>query len=143
MRVPEFGENFVGFAIIIEIDQESELDGKALLDGLGSPFGLPAAAAWVLPPPQGTAEPGAAYDVGMPVAINVERQVAEVIDIAVAIGDLAEAVAFPGRRLVPVFTGDNIELAVAIDVGDGGGFTGADIDLVFMEWDVGRTGDTE
>jgi hypothetical protein len=42
----------------------------------------------------------------------------------------------PVRRLIPVLAGYDIELTVAVHVGQSAGFAGADIDLVFAETDI-------
>ena len=64
------------------------------------------------------------------------RQVAEIVDVVVGVVDLAKVVLGPLRAFVPVFAGDDVGLAVAIDVGDRGGLARARIDHLPLEQDV-------
>ena len=41
----------------------------------------------------------------------------------------------PAGSFVPVLAGDDIEFAVAVDIGEGGGLGGAEVDSVFLERD--------
>jgi len=49
----------------------------------------------------------------------------------------------PARACVPVFAGNNIGLAVAIDIGNGAAFVGAQIESVLFEGNVGGAGGGE
>src|SRR6202042_1341174 len=82
-------------------------------------------------------EVAALDDVGPAVAVDVEGQVAEVVDVAVGVVDVAEVVLGPGGGLVPAVAGDDVELAVVIEVGEGCGFVVAGVDHGDFEGDVG------
>lgn len=82
-------------------------------------------------------EVAALDDVGVAVSIDVEREIAEVVDVVVGVVDVAEVVLGPGRRFIPTVAGDDVELAVVVDVGKGRGFVVAGIDLRDAEGDVG------
>ena len=45
----------------------------------------------------------------------------------------------PVQSFIPVLTGDNIGMSVAVDVRDGGGLVGPRIDHVLREMDFGGT----
>src|SRR5690349_239271 len=99
---------------------------------------LPHAAslARILIPPDALAEPGAAHDVGVAVAIHIHRQVAEIVDVIVGVVDFAEAMRGPTRSLIPILAGDDVELAVSVYVNRGGSLAGARIDHVTLEQDL-------
>src|SRR4029077_2525406 len=83
----------------------------------------------------------AADDVDGAVAVDVYGQVAEIIYVIFGIADGAEVMLGPVRALVPVLAGNNVELAVAIEIGDRTGLIGAQIQRVLFKRDVGRTAD--
>src|SRR5262249_16047920 len=89
----------------------------------------------ILRPPQALRKPGAAYDVDMAIAIYVERQVTEVVDVVAGVVDGAELVLGPAGRLVPVLARDDVELPVPVDVGDRAGLTRTEIGFVLANWD--------
>ena len=99
----------------------------------------PPALPGVLPPRDLAGEPGHVGEIGIAVAVDVDRHQAEAVDVVAGESDLAKLVLRPGWRLVPELAADEIEPAIAIDVGDGGGFAGAGIDQVRSEWNIGRT----
>src|SRR5262249_36549276 len=124
---------FAGLAVIVEIDEEGELNRKAAVDLVLFPRTAPLAG--ILRPPQALRKPGAANHVDMTVAIHVERQVAAVVDVVAGVVDAAELVFGPAGRLVPVLAGDDIELPVAVDVGDSAGLARTEVDFVFAKGD--------
>ncbi len=139
LAAAELGEDFEGFAVVVEVDEEGELDVFAFFDhvlfpGAGFPGG-------VFPPGELAAEPIAADDIDVAVGVDVDGEVTEVVDVVIVEIEFAEAGFFPGWRGVPVFAGDDIEFAVAVDVGESAGLVGAEIDGVFFEGNVGGTGD--
>ena len=136
--IAEFGKHFVGLAVVVEIHQKGELYGRAGLDHVFLP--LAAGCAGVLAPEEAVREPGAAHDIDAAVAVDVERQIREVIDVVVGVRQGAEFVLDPARAFVPVLAGDDVGPAVAVDVGDGAAFVGAEIEGVLLERDVGGTG---
>src|SRR5207248_1668991 len=89
----------------------------------------------ILHPPQTLRKPAAAHDVYVAVGIDVERQVAEVVDVAIVVREGAELVLDPARSLVPILAGDDVELAVAVHVGEGAGLIRAKINLVLAKRD--------
>ena len=127
------------FAVVIQIHQEGELDGEAAIDLVLLP--LATTFSRILHPPQTLGKPGAAHDVHVAVAVDIERQVAEVVDVAVVVCKGAEFVLHPVRGLVPILTGYDVELAIAVDIGEGAGLVRAEIDLVLAEGDFVRTAD--
>src|SRR5438128_58024 len=84
---------------------------------------------------------GAAHDVHVAVAVDIERQVAEVVDVAVVVCKGAEFVLHPARGLVPILAGYDVEPAVAVDIGEGAGLVRPEIDLVLPEGDFVGTAD--
>src|SRR5581483_8596376 len=137
--VAELRQNFSRLAVVVEVDQKRELDGETVLDLVLLPFAL-AAAARILVPEQSFAEPGTAHDIDVAVAVYVERQIAEVVYVVVGIVQRAELVFRPARALVPVFSGDDIRLAVAIDISHGARFAAAQVERVLLKRDLVRTG---
>ena len=69
----ELGEYFAGFAVVIEIDEEGELDVVAGIDQVLFPFAP--VFAGILVPPEFFREPGAADDIDIAVVVDVKREV--------------------------------------------------------------------
>ncbi len=82
----------------------------------------------IAPPRHFLREPGDRHDIRIVVRVDIDHEVAEVVDVLVAEAELAEAVLRPrrpirraqGRRLVPVLARDDVEAPVAVDVGHRG-----------------------
>jgi hypothetical protein len=77
--------------------------------------------AGVLVPEHLTAEKPARDDVGVAVAVDIQNQIGEVVEILQLVLDLAERVFLPAPqgivgRLVPVLAADHAQVAAAIDV---------------------------
>src|SRR5262245_34048534 len=124
-------------AVVVEVDEKSELDRETRIDDRFGP--RPAAFPWILPPRDFSRKPGHADDVGVPVAVDIERQIAEPVDVILRVVQFAELVLDPRGRFVPVLAGDNIQSAVAIDVGDRCRLTRAGIEEMDSERDVWRS----
>src|SRR5688572_7036803 len=93
----------------------------------------------IFEPCKSSCEPRRADDVDPTVAIYVEREIAEVVDVVVREVQLAKLMATPARRFIPILAGDNVGTPVAADVGDGAGFVRAEVQSVFFEGYVGGT----
>src|SRR6185503_19628761 len=72
------------------------------------------------------------------VAIHVDGEIAEVIDVVVGEVDLAEMVDRPRRRFVPVLAGDDVGLSVLVDVRHGRSLARAWIEHAEAKRNVGR-----
>ena len=134
-------EDFLRLAVVVEIDEQRELDVEAFVDRrLPSRIVLARqpALAGVAPPRHLLREPGDRHDVGIVVRVDVDHQVAEVVDVLVAEAELAEAVLRPVRRLIPVLARDDVEPPVAVDVGHRGRLAGAQVDRLDPERNIGR-----
>src|SRR4029450_4605181 len=77
-------------------------------------------------------------DVGVAVGVHVNGQYAEAVDVVAGEAHLAEAMLRPARRLIPGLPGNDVEPAVAVDVGDGGRLAGPRIDHLNLEGDIWR-----
>src|SRR5262249_13841637 len=99
--------------------------------------------AGILIPPDAFGEPGAADHVWIAVAVDVQNEVAEVIDVAVLEIDIAKVVFGPTRSFVPVLAGNDIELAIVIAMGEGSGLGGAEIDGDLSKGNLSRPVDCE
>ncbi len=120
--------------VVVKVHQEREFDRIAVLDRVLLP--LTTALSWVLHPIELAREIGATDNIDVAVAVDVDSEVAEVVDVIIGKADGAELMLDPAGTLVPVFAGDDIEFAVAVDVGDGAGFIRAQIDQVLLKGDV-------
>src|SRR5690349_24175739 len=72
-------QHFSRLAVVVEVDEKGELDGKARVDGALDPGGTRAAR--ILPPRHLLREPADADDVHVAVAVHVDRQIAEAVDV--------------------------------------------------------------
>jgi hypothetical protein len=72
----------------------------------------------VLDPSDVLAEVGAGDEVGLAVAVDVDRESREVIEVRPLPGHVADLGRGPVGGLVPGVPGDDVELAVAVDVED-------------------------
>ena len=111
--------------------------------------GLPARlvlALGVFPPSEGLLPVRTTDNVGVAVSVDVDCQVAQVLDVAVGIRQVAKMVLDPARPralrgrggslFVPVFTRDNVQPRVPIDVGHGDALAAAQVNRVFAERDL-------
>ena len=131
-------EDFLRLAVVVEIGDDGELDVEAGMDRRGLPcLALFARLAGVSPPRDLFGEPGDRHHVGISIGIDVDHQVAEVVDVLVAEAELPEAVFGPCRGLIPVLARDDVEPPVAVDVGHGRRFAGAGIDRLNLERHIG------
>ena len=74
----------------------------------------------------------------MAVAVDIDRQVAEIVDVLAVPPDVANPVFRPRRRLVPAVARHDVEPVVVIQIGEGGRLARARIDHVDREPDIGR-----
>src|SRR3954471_8421067 len=98
------------------------------------------APAGILPPGNLLCEPRDPHEIRISVAIDVDRQVAEVVVVVVGEVQFAEPVSGPRWCLIPVLARDDVEPSVLVDVGDCGGLARAVIDHERTELDVGGAG---
>jgi hypothetical protein len=98
--VAELREEFVGFAVVVQVDEECEFDRRGVFDGVVLP--RLSGGAGVLIPRDAAGKPGDGDDVDAAVTIDVERKIAERVDVVVGEVQVAEPVTSPLRRLVPV-----------------------------------------
>ena len=131
-------QNLQRLAVVVQIHQKAELDIVALLNHLRLPHA--ARFARILPKRQRLAEPGAGDDIGLPIAVEVRRQVRKIVDVVIRVFDFAKAVLLESRPRVPVFARHNIELAVPIQVRNRGRFIAAQVDRAFLKRQVHRPG---
>ena len=69
----------------------------------------------------------------MAVFIDIDREGAQIVDVVVGVVDVAKVMLRPVRGFVPVLARDDVEFAVAVDIADGGGLTGTEINGVLFE----------
>jgi len=137
------GDDLVGLAVVVHVGEDRELDVESFVNRRQLP--LAAGLSRVAPPRDALREPRDRRNVGILVAVDVDYEVAEVIDVLIAESQLAEAMRRPllrkveCRGLVPVLAGDDVEPAVAVDVGYCRGLAGAAVDCVHPEGDVRGT----
>src|SRR2546428_4075569 len=74
--------------------------------------------------------------------LTVDRQVAQVLDVAFGIGELPKMVLDPARLcaflrrgslFVPVLAGNNAQPSILVDVGHGGALAATQVNRVFAE----------
>lgn len=65
--------------------------------------------------------------------------IAEGINVVVVVEQIAEGMLGPAWRFIPVFARYDIQLAVAVDIGEGASLIGAQVDFVLLERDLRRT----
>ena len=132
----ELRQDFRCVPVVIDVDEKSELHGRTGIDDGFLPLG--AGLAGIAKPCHLPAHVADADDVRLAVAVHVQRQVAEYVDIVVQCRKAPEAVLAPGRRLVPVLSRDDVEPAVAVQVGHGARFVAAEVESVLLERDLVR-----
>ena len=137
VRAAILRQDAVLLAAVREVHQERELDEVALVDNVFLP--RRAGLARILHPHQLVLEAVGGDDVHFAVAVHIQRQIRENIDVTGDVGDVAEFVRRPLGRFVPILAGDDIELAVSIDVGEGRRFAGAAVDHQLLERHFRRT----
>ena len=136
----ELRQEVVGLAVVVEIDEEGELCGTDGVDEVFRPRAI--ARARILHPHDAPREVADLDDVRETVLIDVERQVAEGIDVAVLHRDRPNRPLRPTRRLVPALGRHDVEFAVLVDVGDRRRFRRPAIDEVHRELDVALGGES-
>ncbi len=136
------GDDLVGLAVVVHVGEGRELDVESFVNRRQLP--IAAGLSRIPPPRHALREPRDRRDVGIVVAVDIDYEVAEVVDVLIAESQLAEAVRYPFLGdvecggLVPVLAGDDVEPAVAVDVGYCRGLAGAAVDCVHPEGDVRR-----
>ena len=133
----ELGEQFLLLAVVVEVHQEGEFGGAAGIDFVDCPRA--AALPGILQPDDFGGEVAELDDVNPAVAIHVEGDVGEVVDVVGVEVDRAEGMLDPVGRFVPVLAGDDVGTAVVVEVGDRHGFVEAGVDHADPEGDVRRT----
>src|SRR5215472_1236078 len=78
------------FADVENVHQESEFYRRLCLHDVLTPW--PPRVTWILPPAQWLRPIGTADQVGVPVSMNINRQIAQVLQVGVGIGKLAKLV---------------------------------------------------
>ena len=139
-RVPGAGElrqHFEGLTVVVEIDEKRELRRTDRIDFRFDP--RPACLAGILQPHDLSRKVRDLYDIRVTVAVDIDWEVAEVVDVAAVEWDVADFVLGPVRRLVPILRGKNVQPAVLVEVRDRHRFAEAGIDHVHPEGDIQRT----
>ena len=108
----------VGLAVAVQVHEDRGLAGAGQVDLVIGPF-LPLGPG-VLDPADVLGEVGARHEVGLAVAVDVDRQRGEVVVVGPLSSDVADLGGRPARRLIPGVARDDVELAVAVDVEDPG-----------------------
>ena len=99
------------------------------------PLGGGGGFAGILIPPEALREPAAAHDIGVAVAVDVEGEIAEIVNVIGGEELGAEVVFGPGGGFIPVLAGDDVELAVTVHIDESGGLVLAEVEGVFGEED--------
>jgi hypothetical protein len=133
-------DDLVRLAVVVDVRQDRELDVEARMDLRFLPGRRRRCAPGILPPGNALREPRHGDDIGIAVAIHVDGQIAEVVDVLLGEIQIAEPVLRPRWRFVPVLARDDIRSPVVVDVGDRGRLARAEIDRVRLERNVGRAG---
>src|SRR5262249_35121316 len=139
IRLAVLREQLASLAVIVEIHEKDEFAGSAAIDLMFFPHAI--AAPGILHPDQALGEVRATDDIDVAIPIDIDGQIAEVIDIIVRKTERAEFVFDPARSLEPIFAGYQIELAVIVDVGYCAGLTRAQVDRVLLKRDFAGTSD--
>jgi hypothetical protein len=116
LRIAELGQQLSLLSVVVNVDQKCEFHGRDLFNDMTAPRAV--AASGILPPLQAAAEPGAAYDIHVAVLIDIDRQIAEVIDIVLDELNLAKLMTRPFRAFVPILARNDVERSVGVDVGE-------------------------
>src|SRR2546426_5183676 len=140
--VAELRQDLLRFAGIQEVNQKRELHRVTGLDDGLAPGSLPAA--WILVPGETIGEPSGCYQVGITVSVDVDGQVAEIVNVILAVvqgaklmfDPLRSCSRRPGRALlVPVLARNDVELSVLVEVGHGAGLAWPEVNRVLAEVD--------
>ncbi len=146
LRVAELRQHLARFAVVVEVGEDRELDREAAVDlGFGPrrPGPTRLGRARVAIPGDALGEPADRDEVGAAVAVDVEREIAEGVDVVAREGNFTKAVRCPRRRLIPEIAGDDVQTAIAVHVEDRGRLAGAVVDLMDDERDVRRSARAE
>jgi hypothetical protein len=136
-RAGELRQDLERLAVVVQVDQKREFRRANRVDLRFRPRA--AAFAWIPEPDDPPCEVRDLHDVGIAVAVDVHRQIAEVVDVAAVERNVADLVPGPGRRLVPVFGREDVEAPVAVEVGDRNALAETRIDHLDAERDIGGT----
>ena len=134
--IPVIWKDLFGSAVAVDIDKQNQLVVEAGFDDMLLPKRIRSAGAalpGVFIPGHLLAEPRAGYNVRIAVVIDVEREVAEIVDVARDEGDLAHAVLFPLRRFVPVLSRDDVQSSILVYVGNRCRFVGSAVEQMFAK----------
>ena len=93
----------------------------------------------VLVPGQLFAKPGAGNHIRIAVAIHIQGEVAQVIDVTFDKRNFSHAVLFPAGRFKPIFTANDIQPPVLVDVRNSRRFIGTFIQQMFSKHRPVRT----
>jgi hypothetical protein len=122
----------LGGAVAVEVDGPGGLAGARLVDGVIRP--LLTRLAGVLDPADVLAEVGARHEVGLAVAVDVDGQRGEVVEVradARHVADLGRLLEV--RAAIPGVARDDVRLAVVVHVEDPGGLERAfRVDVVLL-----------
>lgn len=82
---------------------------------------------------------GGADDIGITIAVHVQREIGEIFGSVAVVLDGAKSVLRPVRPLIPVLARDDIGTSIAVHVGDSASLVSARVDHVAQEWNLRRT----
>src|SRR5450631_4074496 len=99
VRISELGKYFICLAVVVQIDQESKLNGETFVDGMLDPDSLRTG---ISPPAQGFSKPGTAHNIHAPIAIHVNGEIAEIVHVSVCVRQLPEFMGRPTRPRIPI-----------------------------------------
>ena len=129
-------KHFPCLAIAVQIDEQGEFDGQPLVNRSLLP--LPDGPPRIPPPRDSPSAPSDADHIHVTIQVNVERQVAEIVDVVVPEENGTELLALKVRSAIPVLSRDDIEESVAVEVGHSARLAPPEIDHALAERDLLR-----
>ena len=133
-------QHFLGLTVVVDVGEHREFNVEAFVDGLDLPhlvFPCHRSLAWIAPPRYALGEPRDRDDVRKVVGVDVDDQIAEVVDVLIAESELPKAVLRPFGCLIPVLARNDVEPPVAVDVGDRSRLARAIVDSMNTERNIG------
>ena len=87
----------------------------------------------ILIPGQLFGEPGTGNHIGIAVAVHIQGEIAQVIDVAFDKGNFSHAMLFPIGCFKPIFSANDIQTPVLVDVCNSRRFVGTFIKQMFSK----------
>ena len=115
-RARELRQQLLRFPVVVQIHEKCKLRWSDRVDRIHRPRA--GRCPWIPEPLELSREVADLHDVDVTVAIDVDGQVAEIVDVAGRSVDRAQRVLRPRGCFIPVLRGDDVRLAIVVQICD-------------------------